>query len=143
MYTQRLRDKNESNWQHRIMPNTTVSTIEDCPDQGRVRLHLNPQENGHSNGGTSSKISMDIDAVLIATGYVRDAHKDLLTSMAHLITKEESSRSKVPVSRDYRVKLDSQKVDLDAGIWLQGCNESTHGVSQLLSPLRQRLTSPF
>ena len=129
MYTQRLRDNNESNWQHRIIPNTVVSTIEDLPDDDRVRLHLHPQKYEQSNSVKSSEAPMDVDAVLIATGYIRNAHEDMLTSVAHLISTRGSSRSKVPVSRDYRVKLDGQKVDSNAGIWLQGCNESTHGVS--------------
>jgi L-ornithine N5-oxygenase len=37
-----------------------------------------------------------------------------------------------PVRRDYKVDFDEQKLDGNAGIWLQGCNEKTHGVSSIL-----------
>lgn len=36
-----------------------------------------------------------------------------------------------PVGRDYKILYDDRKVDEEAGIWLQGCNERTHGVSHL------------
>jgi L-ornithine N5-oxygenase len=43
------------------------------------------------------------------------------------------------VGRDYRVQTAPGAVGQDAGIWLQGCNEKTHGLSDsLLSILAVR-----
>ncbi len=36
------------------------------------------------------------------------------------------------INRDYSVKFEPGSVHEDAGIWLQGCNESTHGLSDTL-----------
>jgi hypothetical protein len=33
------------------------------------------------------------------------------------------------VQRDYRVNFADKAIGADAGVWLQGCNEQTHGVS--------------
>jgi L-ornithine N5-oxygenase len=43
------------------------------------------------------------------------------------------------VWRNYRIDFDNALVDQDAGIWLQGANESSHGISDtLLSILATR-----
>lgn len=36
------------------------------------------------------------------------------------------------VKREYAVELAPDAVESDAGIWLQGCNENTHGLSDTL-----------
>ncbi|KFY24438.1 hypothetical protein V491_02160, partial [Pseudogymnoascus sp. VKM F-3775] len=44
-----------------------------------------------------------------------------------------------PVGRDYKVQYAPGAVEEGAGIWLQGCNEKTHGLSDtLLSILAHR-----
>jgi L-ornithine N5-oxygenase len=72
----------------------------------------------------------------IATGYTRNAHETLLAKAEHL---RPSGADKWEVSRNYSVALDRSKVSPGAGIWLQGCNEGTHGLSDsLLSVLATR-----
>lgn len=66
-----------------------------------------------------------------ATGYVRNAHEGMLSPVQSLLPEQEE---KFRVGRDYRVLLDEEKVDGRAGVWLQGCNEGTHGVSSLSFP---------
>jgi len=86
--------------------------------------------------------------VFVATGYVRNAHEEMLSEIRDLLPSSEKKEGKFQVSRKYRVELDQGKVDVGkAGVWLQGCNEGTHGVSPefLLFPfpisrLRQKLT---
>jgi len=77
---------------------------------------------------------LDVDYLFTATGYLHDAHEEILASTEHLLSQPKteekgSGQSKFQVGRDYRVQFDDKKVDGEqAGIWLQGCNESTHGV---------------
>ena len=76
----------------------------------------------------------DIDLVIVGTGYTRDAHEDLLKPIAHLAACGLSD-----VERNYRLKMRPGAVDKDCGIWLQGCCEASHGLSDsLLSILAVR-----
>ncbi len=45
------------------------------------------------------------------------------------VETEEGER-KMAVGRDYKVKFAPGAVADDAGVWLQGCCEGTHGVSE-------------
>jgi L-ornithine N5-oxygenase len=73
---------------------------------------------------------------MVATGYLRDAHERLLENVCSL---RPAGASAWNPGRDYRVSLDNAKVSTQAGIWLQGCNEKTHGLSDsLLSVLAVR-----
>ncbi|KAI9815348.1 MAG: hypothetical protein M1827_002829 [Pycnora praestabilis] len=132
MYTQRLQNPNEEHWQHRILNHRTVTSIQDLNTFESVskplRLFLS------NNSGVSPELSnpqdesMEVDAVLVATGYVRDAHEDMLKQARHLMPGGDTPDNKWRVQRDYRIVF-NEKVDPKAGIWLQGCNESTHGAS--------------
>ena len=72
---------------------------------------------------------MDLDLVIVATGYLRNTHEDILKNAQHLMPGGEAPDKRWTVSREYRVQFEPGKVADDAGIWLQGCNERTHGVS--------------
>lgn len=79
---------------------------------------------------------MNADVLILATGYVRNAHESILASIEPLLAQKHMGWK---VQRNYRLELDKSQVDVDAGIWLQGCNESTHGLSDsLLSILAVR-----
>ena len=121
MYTQRIRNADETQWQHRILHSLDTVGVTDEPGTSRVRLQLKALDD------VKRKVeSLEVDAVLVATGYVRDAHVEMLEKINDL---RQSGDTTWVVGRDYRVLLDQAKVDENAGIWLQGCNESTHGVS--------------
>lgn len=82
---------------------------------------------------------MDVDAVFAATGYIRNAHEAMLQPAESLRPETNGGEEKWQVQRDYRVKFKAGLVNDDAGVWLQGCNESTHGLSDtLLSILATR-----
>lgn len=75
---------------------------------------------------------LEFDAVILATGYIRDIHLKILKPLQHLITQFSDSKGGMEwrVAEDYSVVFEPGKVDRSqAGIWLQGCNEKTHGVS--------------
>jgi len=74
---------------------------------------------------------MEVDYVFAATGYRRTAHVDMLLELRDLLPAERKDEQ-LPVGRDYRVMYDEAQVDPEAGVWLQGCNEETHGLSDTL-----------
>ncbi|KAJ1558831.1 hypothetical protein HK096_002700 [Nowakowskiella sp. JEL0078] len=74
------------------------------------------------------------DAVFVGTGYTRVGHLDILKSVRQYCTprgnccKIEGVDAVLPLD-DYRVLMDDR---CKAGIWLQGCCEDTHGLSDTL-----------
>ena len=134
MYTQRLQEQDEGRWAHRILPDRQVERVKELPD-GSVRLLI--RRASQTGGSADTTETMDVDAVLVATGYVRDAHEDILRRCRHLGADE----TRWAVGRDYRVALNPAMVSDSAGLWLQGCNESTHGVCMRPS-VEDILTSP-
>jgi L-ornithine N5-monooxygenase len=137
LYHQRIRQPDETQWQHRILRSREVTTISglDAKNGGKLSLTLK-NINPLRKQATDELQTLQVDAVLLATGYIRNAHEALLKPLEHL---RPSPDQHWRVRRDYRVEIDGNKVNPDAGIWLQGCNESTHGLSDtLLSTLATR-----
>ncbi|KAJ5143123.1 uncharacterized protein N7515_001910 [Penicillium bovifimosum] len=131
MYMQRVENPDETQWQQRILAETKVARIEHHNASKRMRIHVKSV-----NNQSEHKEVLDVDALMVATGYQRDAHEDLLQSVRGL--RPVGATGWNP-GRDYRVSLDAAKVSDQAGIWLQGCNEKTHGLSDsLLSVLAVR-----
>ncbi|KAJ6180281.1 hypothetical protein N7519_010742 [Penicillium mononematosum] len=131
MYLQRVENPDETQWQQRILAETKIARIEHHDPSNRMRIHVKSVKN-ESEG----KEVLDVDALMVATGYLRDAHEELLQNVRSL---RPAGASGWNPSRDYRVSLDGAKVSTQAGIWLQGCNEQTHGLSDsLLSVLAVR-----
>lgn len=130
MYLQRVENPDETQWQQRILPESKVARIEHHNPSNRMRIHVKSVKN------ETEKEVLDVDAIMVATGYMRDAHEEMLDNVRNL---QPAGASGWNTSRDYRVTLDGNKVAADAGIWLQGCNEKTHGLSDsLLSVLAVR-----
>lgn len=69
---------------------------------------------------------LEVDYLFTATGYKRNAHEEILSEIKELLPAQSE---KFGVKRDYSVIFEQGKVDENAGVWLQGCNEGTHGVS--------------
>jgi L-ornithine N5-oxygenase len=118
MYMQRLHNSDETKWRCRIIPHRTVISASQSSTSG-VILRL-----GESNQNGRIEEDLEVDYVFTATGYMRNAHEDMLDQLSELLPQREFK-----VGRDYRVAFDGSKVDRSAGVWLQGCNEGTHGVS--------------
>jgi L-ornithine N5-oxygenase len=87
------------------------------PDENRRKDSLDVEE------------ELEVDYVFTATGYRRNAHEEMLSEIRDLLPDHLAKRGKFPVGRNYRILYDEGKVDERAGIWLQGSNEATHGVS--------------
>lgn len=123
LYMQRLRNPDETKWSARILTNRTVlSTSKSTDSKVILKLGL-PRENA------AVEEELEVDYIFTATGYRRNAHEEMLSNLKPLLSNPSTSSEKLPVSRDYRVQYDEGKIDGNqAGIWLQGCNEETHGV---------------
>ena len=90
-------------------------------DDGGLRLTLRDL-------ATDSQQELGFDAVILATGYRRNQHHELLAGLGGYL------ESLTP-DRHYCLNLR----DSDARIYLQGCCETTHGLSDtLLSVLAVR-----
>lgn len=154
IYMQRLTDPDESKWRCRILSNRAIISATQTskgPDSS-IRLKLGVPEEKIEWIKDAEKLEeeeFEVDYVFTATGYVRNAHEEMLASLNGLLTDskervEKHEKKPLPVSRDYRVMYDEEKVDYrQAGIWLQGCNESTHGVSPLSFHTLQFFSLPW
>ncbi|KAF3924684.1 hypothetical protein AA313_de0206040 [Arthrobotrys entomopaga] len=132
LYVQRLRDPSGSSWRLKIQNHTEIIGFNDSTSEKQVSLQMSHRENG-----VDTIENNEFDLVIVATGYARDMHKELLAPTQVLL--DDPSVERFPVGRDYRVQFGEGKVGSDAGIYLQGCNEMTHGLSDtLLSVLAVR-----
>ncbi|KAF7532637.1 hypothetical protein G7054_g7770 [Neopestalotiopsis clavispora] len=144
MYEQRRElGPDESKWPHRILGATDlVGVSSDDTNQEKLRLQVR-------NLREQSDYVLDVDLIIAATGYKRTGHLTMLDEgVAKLLpdvasgstdvsmnvqTKSSGIEQKnVKVARDYSLQFAPGKVARGSGIWLQGCNESTHGLSDTL-----------
>lgn len=135
MYDQR-RDigPDESQWPHRIRGGYGVASAQ--PNGDGLRLRIAPLEGGEAE-------DLDVDLVVSATGYRRDAHVEMLREAWSLLPAVSAKggavdgwevqvgeqKKKMEAGRDYGVRFEEGAVQSGSGVWLQGCNEGTHGVS--------------
>jgi L-ornithine N5-oxygenase len=128
LYMQRLRSDDEATWRCRIIPQRAVISASQSTNTSVLLKLGKPAEVA---GEVDEEL--EVDYVFTATGYRRNAHEDMLSGVRDLLSEENRIENKFPVARDYRICYDHAKVDEKAGVWLQGCNEGTHGVSFSLS----------
>ena len=128
LYMQRLRNPDASQWRCNIISNRTIITASQFSNSSVV-LKLGVPEEKRRQQDINVEEDLEVDYVFTATGYLRNAHEDMLSEVRSLLPSDLVKEGKFPVARDYRVQYDEEKVDEGAGVWLQGCNEGTHGVS--------------
>lgn len=131
LYLQRLQNPDETKWRCRIIPNRTVISAQQASNSG-VTLKIALPEERSREGDSDLVEELEADYVFTATGYRRNAHEEMLSEVRELLPDRLSKQGNFPVGRDYRILYDDQKVGDKAGIWLQGCNEATHGLSDTL-----------
>ncbi|KAL2193026.1 L-lysine 6-monooxygenase (NADPH-requiring)-domain-containing protein [Corynascus similis CBS 632.67] len=149
----------EQKWPHRILAGREVVAVEDIGDALRLKVAL-VSASGAEDGPLVGEEILDVDMVICATGYKRNAHVDMLKDAWHLLPEaasgetgvlrkdrwlvqadgaKNSSTRVMEVGRDYGVRFSSGAVAPGSGVWLQGCCEATHGLSDtLLSVLSTR-----
>ena len=142
LYEQRLDHTTEEEWPHRILNFRDIVRVEAISGKdGPLRLHIRDHNPSHNGTGAAKDETLDVDAVVVATGYERNLHEQLLVNAESLkpAATGETTPQGWQVSRDYRIKFKEGSVSPDAGVWLQGCCEDTHGLSDtLLSVLAPR-----
>ncbi|KAK8084209.1 l-lysine 6-monooxygenase (NADPH-requiring) domain-containing protein [Apiospora hydei] len=148
MYEQRREfGPDERAWPHRIHGATEVTGLDGKSNNsdGPLRLRVRSLRD-HANASVASgeEAVLDVDLVIAATGYQRTSHLKMMEKVAPLLPGHHQPGDKltdrdVKVGRDYGVEFAPGKVAKGSGIWLQGCNEKTHGLSDtLLSVLATR-----
>lgn len=141
MYSYRIQYDNEEQWPLRILNHCTVTGVSDCKtdDNFAMNVHFQDSSSDYCARKGSGSETIAADLVVVATGYQRDAHEDILRSLRHLMPGGDMGGKRWSVRRDYSVEFADSAVGSDAGVWLQGCNEQTHGLSDsLLSILANR-----
>ncbi|MCF2829121.1 MULTISPECIES: lysine N(6)-hydroxylase/L-ornithine N(5)-oxygenase family protein [unclassified Pseudoalteromonas] len=108
-YEQKVR----SHYRHRFLSSTEVAAVD--ADENGIHLTLTNRKTG------DTKVC-SYDAVVLATGYVRDQHKTLLAPLSKYL-------GDFTVGRDYRIQSTE---DFKPNIFLQGACESSHGLSDTL-----------
>ncbi|KAK9463447.1 L-ornithine N(5)-monooxygenase [Lipomyces oligophaga] len=71
----------------------------------------------------------EYDFVIAATGYHKQARTEAILSSLHPLIKS-SNGDHLPVDRNYRLQLNRDQIT--AGVWLQGSCENSHGLSDSL-----------
>ncbi|KAL2134014.1 hypothetical protein VTI74DRAFT_1219 [Chaetomium olivicolor] len=160
MYHQkRTLGPDEKKWPHRILAGRDILAVEDRGDIIRLKVAQLPGADA-TDGPLLGEEDLEVDLVICATGYKRTAHVDMLKDTWHLLPEvaagendiprkdrwlvqtgeaEQSSTRVMEVGRDYGVRFSNGAVASGSGIWLQGCCEATHGLSDtLLSVLSTR-----
>ncbi|POR38694.1 L-ornithine N(5)-monooxygenase [Tolypocladium paradoxum] len=158
MYDQRRElGADEKQWPHRILGGRQITSIE--PRGEAMELKVQHVQDGALEGfvDAADEETLEADLVIAATGYQRNAHVEMLRGAWDLLPKAqprgpefakgisgwnvetEQGERKMAVGRDYKVKFSPGAVADESGIWLQGCCEGTHGLSDsLLSVLATR-----
>ncbi|WEO95172.1 lysine N(6)-hydroxylase/L-ornithine N(5)-oxygenase family protein [Streptomyces sp. FXJ1.172] len=105
-----------------------VSEVTDVRDEGTgVTLRIRSQ-------ATGTEETVTADAAVFATGYDEQDPVPLLGPLAPYVSRDTAGRLRI--GRDYRLSLDGPG---DAGIYVQGGTEHTHGItSSLLSMVAVR-----
>ena len=141
----------ESAWPHRILGARQVMSIESCGDTLTLTIRKLLQRRTNKSDAIISdsfdEETIDVDLVIAATGYRRDAHVTMLRDTWHLLPRASpevnrlrrdvdgwtvdtaEGERKLTVGRNYQVRYSPGAVADGSGVWLQGCCEGTHGVS--------------
>lgn len=125
LYLQRVSGASDGAPRHRLLANTAIESAARTA-HGQVELALRDRLTGDAR-------TERFDALVLATGYRRDTHLPLLEGLApHL----GDALAAGDVARDYRLATPAH---FKPRIYLQGCCEDSHGLSDtLLSVLARR-----
>ncbi|KAJ3022375.1 hypothetical protein HKX48_006310 [Thoreauomyces humboldtii] len=111
----------EKNPQHVLLPHHEIRAMRDA--DGGIALDL-----ADTFVDSSATVTHTYDAVFFGSGYARSAHLDMLRPLAPYL-KRDSVTDNLVVGRDYRVATTE---GFTAGVYVQGCCEETHGLSDTL-----------
>ncbi|KAM0250514.1 hypothetical protein ACHAQJ_008605 [Trichoderma viride] len=147
----------EKKWPHRIMGGRQITSIEPRGDGLELKVQHVSDSEFEGFVDLVDEETLEVDLLIAATGYQRNAHVDMLRDTWDMLPKAspvgqeyhkgitgwkvetDQGERKLAVGRDYQVQYKPGSVAKESGIWLQGCCEGTHGLSDsLLSVLATR-----
>lgn len=132
LYNERAKNPDESKWRIRILTTREVTSFQEPSYTGQgMGLWLSNQS---QSGRLTQWEKRYYDLVILATGYERDGHEEMLKNVKHLMQEGGRHGERWQVGRDYGVKLNEKVVPEGVRVWLQGSNEKTHGVSRHALP---------
>lgn len=140
---------------------TGMRNVTTANGQPAVELHVQNNSGKYCRAKPIQLEKITVDLVIVASGYRRNIHEQILSGLDDLMprhpvdhdddnddnddndhdtpTRPAASKPQNPqerkswtVRRDYGIEFERGAVQSDAGIWLQGCNEKTHGLSDTL-----------
>lgn len=134
MYSYQIQHRSEGEWPHRLLNYREVTGMRDVQLNGSPAVELQIQNNSGKYCASKdiTTETLTVDLVVVASGYVRNAHEEMLCGLRDLMPGGYSEGKSWTVQRDYAVDFEAGAVEPDAGVWLQGCNEKTHGLSDTL-----------
>ncbi|MFF0555465.1 lysine N(6)-hydroxylase/L-ornithine N(5)-oxygenase family protein [Streptomyces sp. NPDC004266] len=115
LYRRSYQEKVRGEQRLRILGVTRLTEVEEGPDGVRVQVR---------NLATGETETMDADAVVYATGYSEPDPGRLLGELDAACARDEDGRLRV--RRDYRVET---APEVEAGIYLMGGTEHSHGIT--------------
>lgn len=126
LYRQKLVKPNPRDWTLFLHPSSEIRGLEKGkPGQVERPVHLQVK---NMQTGQIRKTSDAYDMVVFATGYQRNPIDGILKDLKPLLLDNQED----PVLRNYRLRFQPGAVRRDAGVWLQGSCEGTHGVSEFI-----------
>ncbi|WYZ41136.1 hypothetical protein EsH8_V_000031 [Colletotrichum jinshuiense] len=159
-HQKRLLGVDERKWPHRMLFGRNIVQVTESKETERLQIHVRRiEDSGDSlDDGFVNQLPgdevLDVDLIVAATGYQRNAHIDMLRDSWDLLPEvapaanaadrqlidgweisgpdATSGSKKLEVGRDYRVRYAPGAVAPGAGVYLQGCCEATHGLSDTL-----------
>lgn len=123
LYRQELIDSNPANWPLRLFSDREIVGLTEGSSGSRPQVRLQMR---HTRTGEQENTEA-FDSVVFATGYKNNSTSGILKQLEPLL--DAAAPGEYTVDRNYRLKFHDGKVGRDAGVWLQGWCESTHGVS--------------
>lgn len=124
LYRQKLLCPDSRDWTLSLIHNTEVTGIQesDASSQKALKLQLR-----NTVTGADSITNDSFDMVIAATGYRRNPFLSILEELKPLLLSDPEKNSHL-VQRNYRLLFQPGSVVRDAGVWLQGSCENSHGV---------------
>ncbi|KAJ9615571.1 peroxisomal assembly protein [Cladophialophora chaetospira] len=104
LYLQSIKQPDKGRWQHQLLPSREVLEVVDNGPHARVDLRLRNLDSLHKD----SEEQLSFDAIILATGYRRDAHIDMLNSCQSI---NAGSAGEWKARRDYGLKLDRRFIE--------------------------------
>ncbi|KAF7196065.1 L-ornithine N(5)-monooxygenase [Pseudocercospora fuligena] len=138
-YAYRVKRWPVESWPHLILNHSSVANVRasEAKDGSALQLVVEQNETAPCSQKSSAHQILEVDLIVAATGYERNVHEELMQDL-HVMRPDEDAQGWT-VGRNYAVRFKEGALEDGRGIWLQGCNEKTHGLpDSLLSILSVR-----